>query len=109
MPYGRLCDLHPMTRFARRGHHDGNHAELAQVFEGWGCSVADTSAAGFGFPDIVLGLIGETHLVEVKDKDGRLSASQQRFLRDWRGGHVAIVQTLDEAIAHVQGIRRRRG
>jgi len=95
-----------MSRFARRGHHDGNHGEIAQVLEDLGCTVADTSAVGFGFPDIVLGLIGQTHLVEVKDSDGRLSASQQRFLRDWRGGRIVVVQTVAEAIEHVQAIRR---
>jgi VRR-NUC domain len=95
-----------MTRFARRGHHDANHGELAKVFEDLGCTVADTSAAGFGFPDIVLGLIGQTHLVEVKDTDGRLSASQERFIRDWRGGRIVVIETAAEAIAHVQAIRR---
>lgn len=95
-----------MTRFARRGHHDGNHAELAATFEALGCTVADTTAAGFGFPDIVLGLIGQTHLVEVKDANGRLNASQERFLRNWRGGPIAVVQTIPEAIEHVQRIRR---
>jgi hypothetical protein len=95
-----------VTRFARRGHHDGNHGEIAEAFISVGCAVADTSAAGFGFPDIVLGLIGQTHLVEVKDENGRLSASQDRFLRDWRGGPIMVVQTIDEAIAHVQRIRR---
>jgi hypothetical protein len=95
-----------VTRFAHRGHHDANHGEIAEAFINVGCTVADTSAAGFGFPDIVVGLIGQTHLVEVKDADGRLSASQERFLRDWRGGPIMVVQTVDEAIAHVQRIRR---
>jgi hypothetical protein len=94
------------NRFAYRGHHDGNHSEIAAAFTSVGCAVADTSAAGFGFPDIVLGLIGQTHLVEVKDENGRLSASQERFMRDWRGGPILVVQTIDEAIAHVQRIRR---
>jgi hypothetical protein len=95
-----------MTRFARRGNHDANHSELAQVFESLGCSVADTSAVGFGYPDITIGLVGQTHLVEVKDADGRLSASQERFIRDWRGGRIITVRTAEEAIAHVQAIRR---
>jgi hypothetical protein len=95
-----------VSRYAHKGHHDANHGEIAEAFTSVGCAVADTSAAGFGFPDIVLGLIGQTHLVEVKDTDGRLSASQQRFMRDWRGGPILVVQTVDEAIAHVQRIRR---
>jgi hypothetical protein len=94
------------NRFAYRGHHDRNHGELAKVFEDLGCSVADTSAAGFGFPDIVLGLIGQTHLIEIKDKDGQLSASQKRFMRDWRGGQITVVASIPEAIEHVQRIRR---
>lgn len=94
------------NRFAYRGHHDANHGEFAKAFGDLGCTVADTSAAGFGFPDIVLGLIGQTHLVEVKDADGQLSASQKRFIRDWRGAPIVVVQTIPEAIGHVQRIRR---
>ena len=89
------------NRFAYRGHHDRNHAELAKVFQDLGCSVADTSAAGFGFPDITLGSVGVTSLIEVKDSDGRLSASQERFIRDWRGGRIVVVH-----VAHVQALRR---
>lgn len=94
------------NRFAYRGHHDGNHAELAKVLEDLGCTVADTSATGYGFPDLTIGLIGQTHLVEVKDSEGRLSPAQERFIRDWRGGRIVVVQTTEECIAHVQAIRR---
>jgi hypothetical protein len=94
------------NRFAYRGHHDDNHADLEQCFRDLGCTVADTSAAGYGFPDLTVGLIGQTHLVEVKDADGRLSSAQERFIRDWRGGRIVVVQTVEECIAHVQTIRR---
>lgn len=104
--HASACGCFVANRFAYRGHHDANHGELAKVFEDLGCSVADTSAAGFGFPDIVLGLIGQTHLVEIKDADGQLSASQKRFIRDWRGSPIVVVQTIPEAIERVQRIRR---
>jgi hypothetical protein len=95
-----------VSRFAHRGHHDANHGEVAQFYRDLGCSVADTSAAGFGFPDITIGCVGITNLVEVKDADGNLSASQQRFMREWRGGPIAVVRSMEEAAAHVQRIRR---
>jgi hypothetical protein len=97
-----------MSRFARRGHHDANHADVAQFYRDLGCSVADTSAAGFGFPDMAVGCVGVTNLVEVKDEDGNLSASQQRFIRDWRGGPIVVVRTFDEVVTHIQRIRSAR-
>lgn len=98
-----------MTKFARRGHHDGNHSELTKAFESLGCTVADTSAVGFGFPDICVGLVGLTYLVEIKDENGRLSESQERFIRDWRGGRIAVMQTTTEAIEFVQRVRKAVG
>ena len=94
-----------MSRFARRGCHDVNHAEVAQYYRDLGCSVADTSAAGFGVPDLAIGCAGVTTLVEIKDADGDISQSQKHFMQTWRGGPIAVVRSLDEAIDHVKRIR----
>ena len=50
---------------------DANQAGLIAAARKMGCSVADTSRLGAGFPDLVIGLAGKggrvNLLVEVKD------------------------------------------
>jgi hypothetical protein len=84
-----------------------NHGAIAEAYRALGCSVADTSMVGFGYPDLNIGLVGVTELVEVKSPEGVLGAAQERFARDWRGSAVRIIRTAAEAAEHVQEIRRR--
>lgn len=99
-----------MTR--RQCKRDANHAELTKAFEQLGCTVQDLSHAGVaGWPDVVVGCIGRNHLVEFKNPEtayGRagLSANQQAFARDWRGGQMYAVSTAEEAMFLVQNWRR---
>ncbi|HEY5805051.1 MAG TPA: hypothetical protein VIT90_15295 [Lysobacter sp.] len=99
-----------MTR--RQCKRDANHAELTKAFEQLGCTVQDLSHAGVaGWPDVVVGCIGRNHLVEFKNPEtayGRagLSANQQAFARDWRGGQMYAVSTTEEAMFLVQNWRR---
>jgi len=69
--------------------------------------VADTSSAGDGFPDLVVGhrcqcgRLSNT-LLEIKSLDQppskrRLTPIQVIFHRDWRG-KIAVVHTIDEAL-----------
>lgn len=67
-----------------------------------GCTVADTSRAGEGFPDLVCGYRGKNYLLEVKD--GRKKKSAQKltpaqvvFHGDWKG-QIATVKNLEEAL-----------
>lgn len=93
---------------------DDNHAELTDQFELLGCTVEDTSHVGLpGFPDVVVGCMGENHLVEFKNPDtayGRagLNKNQQDFSRRWRGGRVWEVSSRDEVTALVQNWRRSK-
>lgn len=97
----------------RRGKKDGNHDVIVQRFRALGCSVIDTHAPPIaGYPDITVGCVGLTHLVEIKDRRtqyGRrgLSSNQTAFARDWRGGKVWVVTSEDEATALVQNWRKR--
>lgn len=99
-----------MTPYRRR---DGNHAELTRAFEKLGCSVADLSGAGIpGWPDVVVGCVGVERLVEFKNPETRygragLNPNQQAFSRDWRGGQLFAVSTVEEAAALVGNWRRR--
>jgi len=64
---------------------------------------------GDGIPDLLVGFRGKTALLEVKD--GRkppsarvLTPAEQKFFDEWRGGTLAIVNSVDEAIAVVLGM-----
>ena len=85
--------------------HDANHRELTLRLEQLGCSVVDTSAVGNGFPDTVIGMVGYTGLCEFKTAKGKAEKSQIDFGQRWRGGPIAVVRNLDEAIRYVQGVR----
>lgn len=97
----------------RRGRKDANHDVIAQTFRDLGCSVIDTHRLGHrGFPDLVLGVAGETLVVEVKNPTntyGRkgLSKSQLEFEQTWRGPPIQIIRSRDEAIAFVTQVRKR--
>lgn len=90
---------------------DGNHDDIVRTFEKLGCSVAQLHHAGLpGWPDIVVGVIGRNHLIEIKNPDTRygragLNANQEAFTRDWRGGKLFVVSTQDEVAALVRNLR----
>lgn len=56
------------------------------------CTVAITTALGFGFPDWVMGVRGITVLVERKNRTGKMRQSQIDFARNWNGGPLIKVQ-----------------
>lgn len=99
-----------MSRYARR--RDANHAALTKALEALGCSVLDTAHIGIpGAPDVVVGAIGGTHLVEFKNPESRygragLNDNQQAFARDWRGGPLYAVSTPEECAVLVGNWRR---
>ena len=89
-----------MSKYARRVDH--NQLEIVKALMAIGCTVADTSRAGEGFPDLVVGYRGVNWLIEVKD--GRKSPSAQkltpqqvRFHKNWNG-QVATVNCVEDAI-----------
>jgi Holliday junction resolvase len=86
-----------------RKRTDRNHAEILRAFRDFGCSVVDTSALGEGFPDAVIGINGETGLVEIKDgskhaSKRKLTPSQVKFIRSWKGGPYVIITSIDSAV-----------
>lgn len=95
-----------------RARKDANHNELVALFERLGCTVAQMHACGVpGFPDIAVGSMGRTFLVELKNPNSRygrsgLNANQSAFARDWRGGKVYMASTTDEVVNLVQYWRR---
>jgi hypothetical protein len=98
-----------MRRAARK---DANHNDIADLFIAAGCSVADTSQLGKGFPDMVVGLCGINVLVEVKD-GGKVPSKQKltddefKFFHNWRGW-VAVVRDSKDALNIISQIKQQK-
>ena len=99
---------------------DNNQAAIVAALRAAGCSVQLIQGANGqrGVPDLLVGARGPcdmrgcaqdacgrmTYLLEVKrPKVGRLSPAQEKWHAAWRG-QVAVVTTVDEALAAV-GLR----
>ena len=93
------------SAFAKR---DSNHDALVKVYQSLHCGVIDTHSFGFGFPDLLVHFSGYCAPVEIKSEDGALEASQERFIRDWKGPRIEIVRSSDQVIDHVQRIRAKQ-
>jgi hypothetical protein len=102
----------------RRVRTDTNHALVANAARGLGCTVADTSRVGGGFPDQVWGVAGLNLLIEVKfdhayrpgeggAKAGVLNELQTQFHAEWRG-QVAVVHSLEDVGRLVKAARIQR-
>jgi hypothetical protein len=81
---------------------DANHGQITDVLRSAGASVWSTAALGHGFPDLVVGWLGQNLLVEVKDgrkppSARRLTPDEEQFHRQWRG-QVAVVLNPEDAI-----------
>lgn len=95
-----------MRRAART---DANQAEIVAAMRKVGASVSSLSAVGVGVPDLLVGWRGRTILVEVKD--GTKSASrrvltpdQESWHREWKGGPVAIVDSVEAAMRALRSL-----
>lgn len=93
-----------MRRIAKR---DANHTRIVRALRDAGVSVHETHQLGGGFPDLVAGYRGRTTLLEVKTDRGTLTTDERDWHAAWRG-QVAIVRTVDEALAAV-GVEVERG
>jgi hypothetical protein len=94
-----------MPRYAAR--RDTTHADVRDGLREAGYSVFDAGGVGNSFPDLVVGAHGMTFLIEVKSPGGEVSDGQSKFAANWRGGPVAVVYSLEQALAviikHVRG------
>jgi hypothetical protein len=81
----------------RAARTDGNQTLIIDAFRAGGATVAPTHAAGEGFPDLVVGYMGENRLVEVKNGNNppskrKLTPDQVGFHSTWRGSIDIIEQ-----------------
>lgn len=98
----KYCDKHwkEVMRIGRgkTRRKDANHNEIESALQQAGCSTLDCSAVGCGFPDLVVGRLGKTYLLEIKNPAtrGKLNKLQQAFFDMWRG-QAAVVYNIEEA------------
>lgn len=86
---------------------DENQPEIVKALRQIGASVAVTSQLGAGFPDLVVGLRGETFLLEIKTPAGRMTHDEIEFMSEWRG-HYMVVRNVEQAIDAVTNPQARR-
>ena len=78
---------------------DVNQREIVHALRTLGATVQDLSGVGSGCPDLLIGYRGVTILIEVKrDAKAKLTTHQVEWHNSWRGGLVARIESIDEAI-----------
>jgi Holliday junction resolvase len=87
-------------RYANR--IDANQNQIVDALRKVGAVVRIISQ-GDGIPDLLVGYKGYTILMEVKDGDKvpsarKLTEAEQKFFDDWRGGMLAVVNSVEEAL-----------
>lgn len=84
---------------------DDNQKEIIAGLRKIGASVVSLAAVKKGLPDIIVGYQGVNYLFEIKDGSKpasrrKLTPSQEILHANWKG-QIAIVNTLEEAIAKI--------
>jgi len=82
---------------------DSNHLEIVDALRSAGAYVISLAGVGAGCPDLLVGFLGHTFLVEIKDGSKppsarKLTEQQLKFHREWKGGTLAIVDNPDAAL-----------
>lgn len=83
---------------------DGNHGEIRNLYRSIpGCVVFDSADVGKGFPDLVVGWMGDVYLIEVKDgslppSKRKLTPDEREFNRLWSNFRYYVVCNADEAL-----------
>jgi hypothetical protein len=75
------------------GRRDKAEPPIVEAFEEGGATVEQ-----LGTPvDLLVGYLGETHLVECKTDRAKLTPRQQRFKKRWKGRRPVVVRTAPQA------------
>lgn len=93
-----------MSRRAAR--IDANQPEIVKALRAVGACVQSLAAVGDGVPDLLVGMRGETFLIEIKDgqrppSERQLTADQIEWHAGWRGGRCVVVGSVTEALAAI--------
>ena len=78
---------------------DINQKDIVHALRSFGATVVDLSGVGKGCPDLLVGFNNKTYLIEIKrDKQAKFTPQQLQFYELWRGGIIARIETIDDAI-----------
>ena len=83
---------------------DQNQKELVSKLRQLGCSVFHLHEVGKGCPDLLVGINGQTLLVEIKMPNGKYTDAQMQFMAEWKGSKVHRVSTIEEAVELIQNL-----
>jgi hypothetical protein len=97
----------------RANRTDSNHTAVMDALKRAGMKPLSLASVGKGCPDLAVGFRGLTTLLEIKDGDKapsarKLTADEIEFHATWPG-HVAIVETPEEAITAVLAHAKQMG
>lgn len=81
---------------------DYNQTQIVDALRKCGAVVRIVTQGG-GLPDLLVGYRGYTILLEVKDGNKppsarKLTEAEEKFFEEWRGGMLAVVNSVDEAL-----------
>ncbi len=87
----------------RAKRKDANHNEVAEHIDACGWSVFDTSALGYGFPDLLVGKPGFNCVVEIKDgakppSARELTKAERDFRDNWTGPYIVATCPTDALV-----------
>ena len=83
----------------RAARRDQNEPGIIKALRAVGATVVQVSEKGF--PDLVVGYRGVTHLLEVKMPGKGLTPDQERWIQGWRGSNVWIAETPFDALRSI--------
>lgn len=91
-----------MRRAART---DDNQGKIVAALRAVGATVQSLAAVGSGVPDLLVGINGRNHLMEVKDGDKppsrqSLTTDEMIWHDQWKG-KVEIVNSVEQALAAI--------
>lgn len=91
----------------RSARVDKNQTEIVEALRAIGASVQSLATVGKGVPDLLVGYRGQNWLLEVKGKNGVLTAPQITWHAEWRG-RVYVVRDAGDAIVLISGAHKKQ-
>lgn len=82
---------------------DANQSEIVKALENAGATVVKLHKVGAGVPDLMVGYLGTTSLIEVKTIKGKLNPKQQAW-HEWWDGQADIARTPEEAVGIIERV-----
>lgn len=93
----------------RAMRRDRNEPDIVLALKKCGATVERIYSAQAGCPDLVAGIDGRNHLLEIKmPKTGRLSEGQKQWRDAWRGGKPFIIRDAADVISFVILVKGNR-